>query len=107
MLGFKLEMPRREGSVNEKIRPIYLDMQVRASILLPGGLLVDLLSRLQHLLTPGFLTPCFHTLLTSMATLTVGLMRMDGKLNRPSKMLERYILYIVLTTPFADLTVKS
>ncbi len=29
MLGFKLEMPRREGSVHEKIRPIYLDLQVR------------------------------------------------------------------------------
>ncbi|PBK93054.1 cysteine desulfurase [Armillaria gallica] len=27
MLGFKLEMPRREGSVHEKIRPIYLDLQ--------------------------------------------------------------------------------
>lgn len=28
MLGFKLEMPKREDSVNEKARPIYLDMQV-------------------------------------------------------------------------------
>jgi cysteine desulfurase len=30
MLGFKLEMPRREDSLKEKIRPIYLDMQVCA-----------------------------------------------------------------------------
>lgn len=29
MLGFKLEVPKREGSTEEKIRPIYLDMQVR------------------------------------------------------------------------------
>ena len=28
MLGFKLEASTREGSVGEKIRPIYLDMQV-------------------------------------------------------------------------------
>ncbi len=28
MLGFKLQVPQREGSVKEKIRPIYLDMQV-------------------------------------------------------------------------------
>jgi cysteine desulfurase len=28
MLGFKLEMPTREGSVEQKERPIYLDMQV-------------------------------------------------------------------------------
>lgn len=28
MLGFKLEMPRREGTVGETVRPIYLDMQV-------------------------------------------------------------------------------
>ncbi|KAF9024349.1 cysteine desulfurase NFS1 [Hymenopellis radicata] len=27
MLGFKLQVPQREGSVKEKIRPIYLDMQ--------------------------------------------------------------------------------
>jgi hypothetical protein len=27
MLGFKLEMPRREDSVSNKARPIYLDMQ--------------------------------------------------------------------------------
>lgn len=29
MLGFKLDMPRREDSMKEKTRPIYLDMQVR------------------------------------------------------------------------------
>jgi len=29
MLGFKLEVPRREGSLTTKIRPIYLDLQVR------------------------------------------------------------------------------
>lgn len=29
MLGFKLEMPRREDNVQDKTRPIYLDMQVR------------------------------------------------------------------------------
>ena len=28
MLGFKLEVPRREASMNTKTRPIYLDMQV-------------------------------------------------------------------------------
>jgi cysteine desulfurase len=28
MLGFKLEMPRREDSLTKKTRPIYLDMQV-------------------------------------------------------------------------------
>jgi cysteine desulfurase len=28
MLGFKLEAPRREGSMSDKVRPIYLDMQV-------------------------------------------------------------------------------
>jgi hypothetical protein len=31
MLGFKLEMPRREGSMKEKTRPIYLDMQACVS----------------------------------------------------------------------------
>lgn len=30
MLGFKLEVPRREDDVTSKSRPIYLDMQVRA-----------------------------------------------------------------------------
>lgn len=34
MLGFKLEAPRREGSVESKTRPIYLDMQVRSRLLL-------------------------------------------------------------------------
>lgn len=29
MFGFKLEATRREGGVDEKARPIYLDMQVR------------------------------------------------------------------------------
>lgn len=29
MLGFKLEVPRREGTLKGKARPIYLDMQVR------------------------------------------------------------------------------
>jgi hypothetical protein len=28
MLGFKVEMPKREGSLRETTRPIYLDMQV-------------------------------------------------------------------------------
>lgn len=28
MLGFKLEMPQHEGNLKEKVRPIYLDMQV-------------------------------------------------------------------------------
>lgn len=28
MLGFKLEAPRREGGLQDKARPIYLDMQV-------------------------------------------------------------------------------
>ncbi|EAU88735.2 cysteine desulfurase NFS1 [Coprinopsis cinerea okayama7 len=32
MLGFKLEAPRREGSVNEKVRPIYLDMQATTPV---------------------------------------------------------------------------
>lgn len=32
MLGFKLELPKREGSVTEKARPIYLDMQVRYAL---------------------------------------------------------------------------
>ncbi|KAF7337956.1 tRNA splicing protein [Mycena venus] len=32
MLGFKLEMPVREGSVKEKTRPIYLDMQATTPV---------------------------------------------------------------------------
>ncbi|PFH54252.1 hypothetical protein AMATHDRAFT_135438 [Amanita thiersii Skay4041] len=32
MLGFKLEIPRREGSLAEKIRPIYLDMQATTPV---------------------------------------------------------------------------
>ncbi|RDB21420.1 Cysteine desulfurase, mitochondrial [Hypsizygus marmoreus] len=32
MLGFKLEMPRREGSLKEKTRPIYLDMQATTPV---------------------------------------------------------------------------
>ncbi|KAF9469224.1 cysteine desulfurase NFS1 [Collybia nuda] len=32
MLGFKLEMPRREGSLKEKARPIYLDMQATTPV---------------------------------------------------------------------------
>jgi len=32
MLGFKLEGPRREGTLKGKTRPIYLDMQVRYSL---------------------------------------------------------------------------
>jgi len=32
MLGFKLEMPRREGSMKEKTRPIYLDMQATTPV---------------------------------------------------------------------------
>ena len=33
MLGFKLEAPRREGTLKGKARPIYLDMQVRRSLI--------------------------------------------------------------------------
>ena len=29
MLGFKLEVPRRDDGLKAKARPIYLDMQVR------------------------------------------------------------------------------
>jgi len=32
MLGFKLEMPRPEGSVKDKVRPIYLDMQATTPV---------------------------------------------------------------------------
>ncbi|TFK42457.1 cysteine desulfurase NFS1 [Crucibulum laeve] len=32
MLGFKLEVPRREGSMKEKTRPIYLDMQATTPV---------------------------------------------------------------------------
>ena len=32
MLGFKLEVPRREETLKGKARPIYLDMQVRYSL---------------------------------------------------------------------------
>jgi len=32
MLGFKLEAPRRESSVGEKVRPIYLDMQATTPV---------------------------------------------------------------------------
>jgi cysteine desulfurase len=32
MLGFKLEVPRREGSLTEKTRPIYLDMQATTPV---------------------------------------------------------------------------
>ena len=28
MFGFKVEVPHRDGSVKDKVRPIYLDMQV-------------------------------------------------------------------------------
>lgn len=28
MFGFKIEVPKREGSLKDKTRPIYLDMQV-------------------------------------------------------------------------------
>ncbi len=31
MFGFKLEATRRERGVDEKARPIYLDMQVRSN----------------------------------------------------------------------------
>lgn len=37
MLGFKLEVPRREGSLTAKTRPIYLDMQVRFRVGPTGG----------------------------------------------------------------------
>ena len=29
MFGFKVEVPKREGNLKDKTRPIYLDMQVR------------------------------------------------------------------------------
>jgi len=32
MLGFKFEIPRREGSITEKTRPIYLDMQATTPV---------------------------------------------------------------------------
>ncbi|KII88138.1 hypothetical protein PLICRDRAFT_175778 [Plicaturopsis crispa FD-325 SS-3] len=32
MLGFKLDMPRREDSVSDKLRPIYLDMQATTPV---------------------------------------------------------------------------
>jgi cysteine desulfurase len=32
MLGFKLEVPNREGSLTEKGRPIYLDMQATTPV---------------------------------------------------------------------------
>lgn len=45
MLGFKLETSLREGSFKEKIRPIYLDMQVRWIIF--SGSRVLIMFRLQ------------------------------------------------------------
>ena len=32
MLGFKLELPQREDGITKKTRPIYLDMQVKATL---------------------------------------------------------------------------
>jgi hypothetical protein len=34
MLGFKLELPQREDGITKKARPIYLDMQVKETIIL-------------------------------------------------------------------------
>lgn len=32
MFGFKIEVPKREGSLKDKTRAIYLDMQVRRAL---------------------------------------------------------------------------
>lgn len=90
MLGFKLEVPRREDSMSTKTRPIYLDMQV--SLLSPVSdiSLLDLVyRRLRHPLIPEFLMPCCPILQISMVTPIVGPTLMDGKPNKLWRMLER------------------
>ena len=91
MLGFKLDVPRREDSMNTKTRPIYLDMQVSLlSLVLNICALSLVFCRLRHPLTLEFLIQCCLILQISMVTLIVGPMLMDGKPSKPWRMLERY-----------------
>ena len=91
MLGFKLEAPRREDSMNTKTRPIYLDMQVSLfSLVLNIRVLNLAYCRLRHPLTLEFLMQCCLILRISMVTLIVGPMLMDGKPSKLWRMLERY-----------------
>lgn len=49
MLGFKLEVPKREDSLQGKARPIYLDMQVRV---LTRSMFAHMLTEIQQATTP-------------------------------------------------------
>jgi hypothetical protein len=90
MLGFKLEMPRREDSVSDKVRPIYLDMQA-SDVLRTSFTFHQYFHRQLHQLTLEYSTPCFPILQTSTATPIVGLTRTAGRLKRPWKKPEKYV----------------
>lgn len=91
MLGFKLEAPRRDSSLNSKTRPIYLDMQVSLLSPISNFCVLNLVNyRLRPLLTLESLMPCCLILQISMVIRIVGPMHMDGKLSRLWRMLERY-----------------
>jgi hypothetical protein len=90
MLGFKLEMPRREGSLKEKTRPIYLDMQVRVIACSSRYEPHIFYFRPLHLLILVYLMPCYHISRTSTVTRIVARMHMDGRLSRLWRMLAKY-----------------
>ena len=82
MFGFKVEVPKREGSLKDKTRAIYLDMQVRSPKELLNLSLSLLLHRLRLLWTQEYWTQCYLSIRISMAILTVALTHTDGKLKR-------------------------
>jgi len=91
MLGFKLEMPRREDSLKEKTRPIYLDMQVCGIVRYPAFTgLMFLVPRPRRPSTLVYLTLCCRILPTSTATHIVARMRTDGRLSRLWRMPAKY-----------------
>jgi hypothetical protein len=90
MLGFKLEVPRREDAMSTKTRPIYLDMQVSLLSPISNTCVLTVHYRLRHPSTLEFLMPCCLILQINMVTLIVGPMLMDGKPSKLWRMRERY-----------------
>jgi len=78
MLGFKLDVPRREGSLDEKARPVYLDLQVRCNGVQFQSVFLNVYRPLPRS-TPECWTLCSRILPINLVTHTVGLTPTDGR----------------------------
>ena len=104
MFGFKIEVPNREGSLKDKTRPIYLDMQGRKTAEAAGAISCRFVPRLRHPWIQESLMPCSLILPINMAIPIVEHMRTVGKRKKLWMRLVEYVCFYSNVRYIADMT---